>query len=158
MVSHATEIIPNLWLGDEQGPTDRQFIEKCNIKFIINCSKDLAENKFGIENIRINVDDRPSVSHSEDNEIMYESLESCVDYIHKCIVSNGKSVLVHCKAGKQRSASVIAAYIMKFGEVDIDKAVYYIRTKRPIAFTPMINFLPALKKYMLTLSNSNSNT
>lgn len=150
-----TEIIPNLWLGDEKSLCDKKFIDRVGIKFIINCSKDLAENGFGIDNIRINVDDRPSVSHMEDNEIMSDALDSTVEYIHKNLMM-GKGVLVHCKAGRQRSACVVAAYLMKYGEIDIDKAVYYVRTKRPIAFDPKINFLPALKKYWQLVSSSNS--
>ncbi len=146
-----TEILPNLWIGDEKSCCDGHFLEKAGIKFIINCSKDISENSFGIENIRICVDDKPSVSHSEDNEIMEHNLDSCVEYIHKHLMIN-RGVLVHCKAGKQRSATVVAAYIMKYGEVDVDKSVYYIRTKRPVAFTPVVNFLPALKKYLLIVS------
>lgn len=141
-----TEIIPNLWIGDEKSFCDKSFLKTQEIKFIINCSKDLNENEFGIETVRINVDDRPSVSHAEDNEIMSRSLDSAIDYVHKILMTGG-GVLVHCKAGKQRSACVIAGYIMKYGGADIDKSVYYIRTKRPIAFTPVVNFLPALKKY-----------
>ncbi len=146
-----TEILPGLWVGDDKSFCDKKFIEKVGVKFIINCSKDLDENGFGVDSIRINVDDRPSVSHMEDNETMSNALDSTVEYIHKCLVIN-KVVLVHCRAGKQRSACVVAAYLMKYGEVDVDKAVYYIRTKRPQAFQPSINFLPALKKYMDTLS------
>lgn len=146
-----TEIIPGLWLGDDKSFCNKKFIERAGIRFIINCSKDLDENGFGIETIRINVDDRPSVSHMEDNEIMSEALDSTVEYIHKCLMTN-KGVLVHCRAGKQRSACVVAAYLMKYGEVDIDKAVYYIRTKRLVAFQPSVNFLPALKKYMSIVS------
>ena len=143
----ATEIIPNLWIGDHNSCCNKDFIENNNIRFIINCSNDIEENKFNIENIRINVDDKPSVSHNVDNEIMFNSLDSTVEYIHKCLFTN-KNVLVHCKAGKQRSATIVAAYLIKYGEIDIDKAVYYIRTERPVAFEPMINFLPALKKYI----------
>ena len=142
----ATEILPGLWLGDEKSSFNKKLLDRIGVKFIINCSKDIKENCWGIENIRIAADDRPSVSHSDDNDTMYNSLDASVEYIHKYL-RNNKSVLVHCKAGKQRSASVVAAYIIKYGEVDIDKAVYYVRTKRPIAFTPMVNFLPALKKY-----------
>lgn len=148
-----TEIIPGLWLGDEKSFNDKKFIERAGIRFIINCSKDLAENGFGIDNIRISVDDRPSISHMADNDIMSGALDSTVEYIHKSLMM-GKSVLVHCKAGRQRSACIVAAYLMKYGEVDIDKAVYYVRTKRPIAFDPNVNFLPALKKYWQLVSST----
>lgn len=147
----ATEIIPDLWIGDYKSVSNQNFIKRVGIKFIVNCSKDIEENKFGIENIRINVDDKPSVSHDIDNNIIFNALDSTVEYIHKCLLTN-KPVLVHCRAGKQRSATIVGAYLMKYGEVDIDKAVYYIRTKRPIAFEPMVNFLPALKKYVSIIS------
>ena len=151
-VMSVTEILPDLWLGDEKSSQDGKFVERAGVKFIINCSKDIPENEFGIENIRINVDDHPSVSHLEDNELLYGALDGTIEYIHKCLMS-GKCVLIHCKAGRQRSASIVAAYLMKYADIDIDKAVYYIRTKRPIAFTPNINFLPALKKYWSIVSS-----
>ena len=144
-----TEILPRLWLGSDK-TLNNDFLKTHNIKFIINCSKDIPDNSLNIETIRVNVDDKPNISHAIDNKIMLESLPSLVHYIHK-FINNNKNVLVHCKAGKQRSACVVCAYIIKYGEVDIDKAVYYIRTKRPIAFTPVVNFLPALQHYKTTL-------
>lgn len=151
-----TEIIPNLWIGDEKSLSNEKFLINNGIKFIVNCTKDIPNNNFNIDTIRINADDRPSVSYVEDNQIMFDAIAGTVETIHKYLMSN-RGVLVHCKAGKQRSATIIASYLIKYseGDINIDKAVYYIRTKRPIAFTPNINFLPALKKYMSIVSSNN---
>ena len=42
----------------------------------------------------------------------------------------GVKVLVHCKKGISRSASVVVAYIMKEKCYDLDEALRYVRTHR----------------------------
>ena len=73
---------------------------------------------------------------------------------------NGK-VLVNCFVGRQRSAIVVACYLYKNVFVNdsqiltaesiiemMNKIITYIRTKRPIAFTPQVNFYHMFFKYI----------
>jgi protein-tyrosine phosphatase len=53
---------------------------------------------------------------------------------------------VHCHAGRQRSAAVIAAYIMKYEGLDLTETIRYMRSRKPDVFRPNINFLPVLQK------------
>jgi protein-tyrosine phosphatase len=53
---------------------------------------------------------------------MLSLLDRGVTYIHRQLV-RGDRVLVHCYAGKQRSPAVITAYIIKYCEWPVDKAL-----------------------------------
>ena len=61
----------------------------------------------------------------------------------------GRNVLVHCAAGQQRSAAIVVAYLMFFNNMPLDKAIKYVRSKRPIAFFygMHVNFMPTLKEF-----------
>ena len=46
-------------------------------------------------------------------------------------ISKGMNVLVHCHAGMQRSATMVAVYLMvKYGCNDIDNIIYFIKSKQ----------------------------
>jgi protein-tyrosine phosphatase len=134
-----------------------EFLHDKKIKVIINCTKDIDffdDPEFiNIKKIRIPVDDRPSVSYVEDNTTMYYNIYEIINKIHEYII-NETSVLVHCQAGKQRSAAVIAGYYIMYGKVDVNTAVNYIRTKRPKCFQPKNNFQMALDKFYNYLHHS----
>ncbi len=47
-------------------------------------------------------------------------------------IAKGSTVYVHCKAGVGRSASVVAAYLIKSGKIaSVDKAIEFLLEKRP---------------------------
>lgn len=58
------------------------------------------------------------------------SLEEAVDFIQEQIKS-GNPILVHCAAGKGRTGTVLAAYLIKYVGTSLDEAVNYIRKIRP---------------------------
>jgi len=63
-------------------------------------------------------------------------------------VSSSKPVIVHCAMGIQRSASVIACYLLKYGIINgVQDTLDFIRSKRDVAFSTGYNFLPAIKEY-----------
>jgi atypical dual specificity phosphatase len=59
-----------------------------------------------------------------------EVLDEAVDYIDKKIQS-GKSVLVHCAAGKGRTGALLAAYMIKKENLTAEQAIEKIRLMRP---------------------------
>ena len=64
----------------------------------------------------------------------------------------GDHIYIHCHAGMQRSACVVAAYLIRYYKMTPQEAVYFIRSKRPIAFTPFINFQKSLDNYHNSLT------
>ena len=58
----------------------------------------------------------------------------------------GSKVLVHCKMGISRSASVVIAYVMKANNWNLKKAFRFVKDKRQ-SIRPNENFLRQLEVY-----------
>jgi protein-tyrosine phosphatase len=56
----------------------------------------------------------------------------------------GQPILVHCAAGMQRSAACVAMVLIILKNMKPSDAIDYIRSKRPIAFRPAVNFEKAI--------------
>ena len=64
-------------------------------------------------------------------------------------LSKNKSVLVHCKRGHHRSASIIAAFLMKNIGVDYLSSMAYINNIRPCALRRNTCMVKGLFNYYL---------
>ena len=72
---------------------------------IINCTKDL--NNLTKNTYRLAINDHRKV---EDTLKLNEEIEEVTQKIHNHLASG--PVIVHCLAGRQRSATVVASYLM----------------------------------------------
>lgn len=127
--------MPQLYLGsyeDAKVAVNRD-------SFIINCSKDLPMLGQGI---RLPVNDDLS---REAMDTMTRELPRVLKIIDSVRASGG-TVLVHCFAGQQRSAAVVAAYLMAHGMCKQD-AIEFVCSKKPDAFFTGVNFDPALENF-----------
>ncbi len=132
---NAHQITSNIWLGNYLSSNDTTY------DLVINATPDLQfYNPYSL-NIRVPVND----------DLSYDSNVNIVLYILKYLpiihryVKNNKKILIHCYAGMQRSASIVAAYLMIYENYTLDNAISYIRSKRNIAFRPGVNFRQALE-------------
>lgn len=137
------EVIPGLWLGNIKIAQNLHFFETNNIHCVLNCSKDIPFFCDKCENIRISVDDNLKI---EEIDKLYEYFDKAADFINSKLLNN-KNILVHCYAGKQRSASIIIVYLMKYCDLSLKNSIIVLKSKREIVFTPTINFKKSLLKY-----------
>lgn len=126
----ANEIIQGLWLGDASAAQDPDFIKRNNIGAIINCTKDVPIS-FPVEHMRLNVDDNLNPLEIQNMCLLIQHASS---FLFKNHVLDRKNVLVHCAAGIQRSATVVAYYLAQHYKMSMADAIGLIVQKRPVAF------------------------
>ena len=139
----ATLILPGLWLGNRKAAADREFLQQNNITTVFNCTKNLPFDASVVRQYRVPVDD-----NLEPSEIA--NMERWAPEIIYKLVSEykaGHKILVHCHAGVQRSAAVVAMMLIAVFHKPVDESILYIRERRNIAFFPAINFEKAIRGF-----------
>jgi len=136
--SSANEVLPGLWLGNIIDSQNKGFLKKIDV--VINCSKDIAFSVPYTNNIRIPIED--DLQKTEMVKL-YTMLPDITRKMHDYLANN-KTILIHCYAGKQRSAAVIVAYCIRYLDLSLNDAVILLKTRRKIVFTPFLNFKSAL--------------
>ena len=152
---NANLIVPNLWLGNSKAAHDEEFLRKNNIFTVFNCSKDIPFNRLAKRCYRVPVDD--NLRQEEIRNMELWSFEIIAKLCKE--MKAGHTVLVHCAAGMQRSAAVVAMYLIAVHRVPAEEAMDHVREKRPIAFLPMANFKQSIKGFereLMTLLQKNS--
>ena len=140
--SYADQILPNLWLGNALAAKNLHFLQHNDIKYIINVSCDIPNYYFSYYtylNVSINDTD---VSPNEISKIF----EITNKFIYQAYQKKD-AVLVHCKRGHNRSAVIIAAFMMKHLNMDPDTAIKYINSLRRNTFTRETNLTKGLRLY-----------
>ena len=138
----ADEILPGLWLGNIVASQSGEFLEQKGIKAVFNCTKNIPFYEGHRSLYRVPVDD-----NLENGEIRNMELWS-FEAVYKLRLEHKKGpVLVHCHAGMQRSAAVIAMMLIAVFNKTTDNAILYIRERRAIAFFPSANFDKAIRGF-----------
>lgn len=134
--NNADEIIPGLWLGNIRAASDEVFLRTKGIETVFNCTKDLPFHPSIQNRYRVPVDDNLQEEEIRNLELWsYEVIYLLVREFKK-----GKPILVHCAAGMQRSAAVVAMFLIATRNMNWNQAYKYIRQRRAIAFFPAANF------------------
>lgn len=121
-----SKIFDNLYLGSKNEASDVGWLKKNYVTHIVNCAFEIQSyfpNYFSYLNLKL--DDVPS-------QTLYHVLEKSFNFILEAI-GKGGTVFVHCAAGISRSVSIVIYFIMKSKEVPFEKALEYVKNKRPIA-------------------------
>jgi protein tyrosine phosphatase len=164
----AIEIIPRLYLGSYEAAKDFMFISENDISVIVNCTKNLNDcfglnllkplasaplevqdwlkaNSFYIEYYRIPVDD---AGRTEDIGVFTEHLKTLVPKIIE-EYKQGRSILVHCLAGVQRSAAFVVAFLMAHEGMSLDQSIEYVLNKKPnvFFFGNDVHFMESLREF-----------
>lgn len=139
------EILPGLYLSNF---IDAQLAAK-NMKFFqINATKDFP--MFHDDNIRVPIDD----DRSDEAFAGFLAALPVVMAIIDVQLERGVKVVVHCLAGQQRSAALVAAYLLHTRRVaTVADAVMYIRERKRDAFFWSVNFREPLETWASHVRN-----
>jgi protein-tyrosine phosphatase len=133
-------IIPGLYLGNMQ--IDLKVLKSLNIVQILSMGFDYSITD-AVPCEFIAVCDEPS-------ENLYMHFDNTFDCINRILIENG-NIYVHCIAGVSRSATVVAAYLMKRNHWSLCDAIDLIKSKRSIV-EPNVGFLEQLRLYQSILN------
>lgn len=145
----ADMIVPRIWLGNKYASMDEAFLRQQGIETVFNCTKDLPFHSSMRRRYRVPVDDS-----LEEEEIRNMELWS-FEIIYKLLLEykQGKTILVHCAAGIQRSAAVVTMFLMVLSGMKHEDAMQYVKERRPIAFYRNANFLKSIQGFEKNIAN-----
>lgn len=118
------QILPNLYLGDVNSTNNESNLRAHGITGILRVmgSKDLRFDCFkNIAYHEIDIHDSPTADIKSACIESHKFIES--------ICSKGGKVLVHCRAGASRSATVVISYLMKHKQISFKDALDEVRSK-----------------------------
>lgn len=138
---HYSEVIPRLYLGNAKTAHDHSLLERLEITHILT-----------IDSIPI---PKGTIDHSRIKTLYiraYDSVDTNIlPYfpVANQFISDGiqkGAILVHCRFGVSRSASLVAAYLMERNGWTRDQAIRLIRSRRKI-INPNPGFMAQLQYY-----------
>lgn len=145
-----SHIIDSLYLGDKYSVETFFKQEECGI--VVNCTYNIPmfyNHTNSIQQYRVTVKDNLC---DEECVHLYKALENetLFEIIEHAMSIKKEKVLIHCRAGSQRSAAVVACFLIwKYG-LDVFDAIKFIKDKRPVAFSGGVNFLTTIKHFSKT--------
>lgn len=112
MFRNQVEVVKGLWLGNEFASRDEDFLEAADITSILNLcgSKELSARRTVGRLKVIPMRDTSNVSARERQKLIQDVREGS-DFISRSL-SRGENILVHCEMGMNRSAFMVAAYLI----------------------------------------------
>jgi protein-tyrosine phosphatase len=135
--------LPGLWLGNRAAALDDAWLREKGIRTVFNATKDTPFSPVATERYRIPVDD--NLEPMEIANMRRWGPEAVYKIIHAHRA--GRPVLVHCHAGMQRSAAIVAMVLIAKRGYTVEQAITSIQGIRPIAFRPGVNFRDSIVSF-----------
>jgi hypothetical protein len=134
-----------LWLGSKTHVVNKQKeLAELGVKFVINYGYyNLGTISYGngIESLEITcIEENTGKRPTKMLPIIRQSVE-----VYKQCVQSGKSVLLHCVYGINRSATVAVAIVMAMKRIPVEQAFEYVRNRRHYIALQETNFYHLLK-------------
>jgi len=119
----ADEILPGIWLGSYSASMDATRLHDHHIGNILSVGMHFRRyHEDGFEYLIVCAEDIPSQN-------LISVFDQTANFIRDAI---GASILVHCMQGRSRSATILAAYLIRERGKTVDEALALLRQARPI--------------------------
>ena len=131
----ASHITSGLFLGDYSDASNLDALRARNICRVLNVASECPVSKEVEKNLltmHVRLDD-----HSDENISLH--FDECLAFIRQGI-ERGEGVLVHCRMGISRSATIVLAYLMKYG-LNGDEAFAESPLSLPVSYQTVFQFL-----------------
>ncbi len=121
------EILPDfLYLGDRCTASSLDRLQALQISHVLNATEDIpfffaAE---GLTYMRCPIADHSDAAHG-----LSSYFAECVAFLESCR-ERGARVLVHCRAGVSRSATIVIGYLMQHKRWDLKTALHHVDERR----------------------------
>jgi len=142
VLSNCDQILPCLYLGGVDAVADTERVSDQGIRAVVCCLRDMEfpakDFSKDLKYCRVDVEDMSR----EPIELFFPE---ATEFIHSR-VSRDQPVLVHCRAGVSRSASVVMAYLMTYQGYSLHDAFFLVRSRRSCV-SPNIGFMEKLCDY-----------
>ena len=136
--THPTQLTEQLYVSAARAVTSKALLD-LGITSIINATLELPTVAYQKqEAIQIAVEDRIASK-------LYIYFDLVADKIQQVHLSGGK-IMVYCRAGQSRSATLCIAYFMKYRGLSFEEAFQFVKARRPIIH-PNIGFIRQLKEF-----------
>ncbi|XP_054867064.1 dual specificity protein phosphatase 26-like [Amphiprion ocellaris] len=142
IISHADEVWPRLYIGDQDSAENGPDLSMHRITHILNAAHSKRRGQPTIyEGMRITY--MGIEAHDSCDFDMSVNFQAAADFIHRALSRGGK-VLVHCHVGVSRSATLVLAYLMLKQDLTLVEAICAVKDKRGVI--PNRGFLRQLIK------------
>ncbi|XP_063630009.1 uncharacterized protein LOC134801406 [Cydia splendana] len=137
-----SEVIPGLYLSNIKAAQDINVLRHLNITHVLTIEAHrIPKSTFAASNIN-NLFIK-AYDTSQTNLMPYFPMSNA--FIEEALTSGG-NVLVHCRFGVSRSATLVIAYLMQKYNMNYDQAFEYVKSKR-FFINPNPGFVSQLQEY-----------
>jgi len=142
---YATQILDFLYLGSFTDAMQCNDMLDKGITHVLNVARECdSKTSDSFKFLKVDVSD-----HSDEDIRCH--FEQCFAFIEDAKRHSGK-VLVHCRQGISRSATVVIAYLMQSRRIFcLDDALHFVQSKRE-KVCPNIGFILALEEYATSMA------
>ncbi|XP_057688404.1 dual specificity protein phosphatase 26-like [Corythoichthys intestinalis] len=130
IISHADEVWPRLYIGDQCSAQNRNDLARHGITHILNAAHSKRHRcpDFYQEMMIIYLGIEANDSCNFDMSVNFQA---AADFIHTAL-SRGGQVLVHCHVGVSRSATLVLAYLMLKQRLTLVEAICAVKENRGV--------------------------